>query len=84
MMPAPLTSSLLYLRRAAVGGLIISLVSATTAEPPAPPPAVPASTRPARRRLVGIMNGRNTRGSWHATGQITAFACMGEVKVELR
>ena len=32
MMPAPLTSSLLYLRRAAVGGLIISLVSATTAE----------------------------------------------------
>ena len=32
MMPAPLTSSLRYLRRAAVGGLIISLVSATTAE----------------------------------------------------
>ena len=32
MMPAPLTSPLRYLRRAAVGGLIISLVSATTAE----------------------------------------------------
>ena len=60
-------------------------VSATTAEPPpAPPPAVPASTRPARRRLVGIMNGRNTRGRWHAPGHITAFACMGAVKVDLR
>ena len=32
MMPAPLSSSLRYLRRAAVGGLIVSLVSATTAE----------------------------------------------------
>ena len=32
MMPAPLTTSLRYLRRAAVGGLIVSLVSATTAD----------------------------------------------------
>src|SRR3972149_2390266 len=32
MMPAPLSSSLRCLRRAAVGGLIVSLVSATTAE----------------------------------------------------
>jgi predicted Zn-dependent protease len=32
MMPAPLTNSLRYLRRAAVGGLIVSLISTTTAD----------------------------------------------------
>src|SRR5262245_18800729 len=51
---------------------------------PEPSSAVPATTRPGRRLLVGIMNGRNTRGRWHAPPHITAFACMGAVKVDLR
>jgi class 3 adenylate cyclase len=63
-------------------------VSTTMPEPPAPPPpaaaGVPATTHPARKLLVGIMNGRNTRGRWHAPAHITAFACMGSVKVDLR
>src|SRR5262245_9826135 len=50
--------------------------------PPATP--VPATSPTKRRLLVGIMNGRNTRGRWRAPAEITAFACMGAVKVDLR
>jgi len=52
---------------------------------PAPPvPVAPEGGRPGRKLLVAIMNGRNTRGRWRAPGHVTAFACMGGVKVDLR
>jgi class 3 adenylate cyclase len=55
------------------------------AGPAAPPvPVAAEGNRPSRKLLVGIMNGRNTRGRWRAPAHVTAFACMGGVKVDLR
>jgi class 3 adenylate cyclase len=55
------------------------------AGPVAPPvPVAPEGNRPGRKLLVAIMNGRNTRGRWRAPAHVTAFACMGGVKVDLR
>jgi class 3 adenylate cyclase len=66
----------------------------TASAEPAPPtrPALPtpvtgptpAPSRPRRKLLVAIMSGHDTRGRWHAPAHITAFACMGGVKVDLR
>src|SRR5262245_17532180 len=49
-----------------------------------PVPVTPEGSRPGRKLLVAIMSGRNTRGRWRAPAHITAFACMGGVKVDLR
>ena len=40
--------------------------------------------RPARKRLIAVMSGSNTRGRWRAPAEITAFAFWGGVKVDLR
>jgi class 3 adenylate cyclase len=49
-----------------------------------PVPAAPEGGRPRRKLLVAIMNGHSTRGRWRAPAHVTAFACMGAVKVDLR
>jgi class 3 adenylate cyclase len=49
-----------------------------------PVPAVSEGSPAKPKRLIAIMNGSNTRGRWRAPAQITAFACMGGVKVDLR
>ena len=60
--------------------------AAAAAQPLAaqPVPVAPEGSRPGRKLLVAIMNGRNTRGRWRAPAHVTAFACMGGVKVDLR